>query len=243
MNSVSKPKSWKKYFKTFVSMRFFSLFLIFFGLSGTIAWPMTGLYFTAGVNQAESTLELVIVELRNIERTLNESYSQLESLQKSTTDFNNRMNNMLEALNKSSLSLLALSTDIKKTSILLNQASESSVLRWISEDFSEAIKDAAEDLENFSEAFENQNISLNEFLMEFNTIETMVQIGNQLINFLKNSFKSFLTILKFIAFRLESVTHILRNFKYGLIILTLDVTLIHLSLAIIGFAFRRKRFT
>ncbi len=241
MKTVSKSKKLKRYLKIPLSMRFFSLFLIFFGLSGTIVWPMTGLYFINSVDQTRSTLESVVLELKSVERMLNESYSRLDSLQKSTSDFESKLGNLLDALNESSLSLLTLSADIKKTSGLLSQASGSPILRLISEDFAEAMKDAAKDLDGLSKAFENQNIGLNDFLKELGSIESMTRIGIKIIDFLKDSFKSFLIIVKFIILRLAESSHTLSNFKYSLLILTLDTTLVHLSLAMIGLIFSRRQ--
>ncbi len=241
MRGSSKTNALNDLLKKCFSIRFFSLFLIFFGLGGTIIWPITGFYFTTGLDEARSTIELVVEELRNVEQTLNESYSRIEILQESTSDIGFKLSNMLEALNRSSLSLLTLAANVKKTSGLLDQASESMVLRLISEDFAESIKDASKDLEDLSEAFENQNISFNEFLKELSTIENITHFGNQIIDFLKNTIRSFLIVLKFVTQRLNSINNALDNFGLGLFILTLDTTLVHLSLAMIGFIFIRKQ--
>ena len=230
-----------KFMKTLFSIRSASLFLILFGLFGTLTWPITGIYFVNSVGRTESALDSVIFELRMIEQALNESYSKLDDLEKSTSDFEVQLENIFDTLNKSSSTLSELSMDIEEASRLLVQSSESPILILLSEDFAIMLRNAAGDLNVLSEAFQSQSISFNDFLKELNEIENITRIGTQIIHFLKNIFKSFSLIVKTVELELESVSKTLVTLGNSIFVLALDAAFIHLSLVIIGLIIKSRR--
>jgi len=226
------------FLRTFVSMRFVSLFLILFGLAGVVVWPVTALHFTSVTSGVESTLESAATELQKLQQALNESYSQLDILEKSTIDFGDRLNTVVDIVNNISSSLSAASANVDEISRMLIQASESWELRLISEDFAETLRNTGDSLKDLSQAI--QSVNFQDFLVEVKAVEDIVHIGIQIISFLKNAFKTFSVIAKDIAIRFESLDQALETVKYVSFILAVDAALIHLSLAIIGVVFRRK---
>jgi len=221
-----------------VSIRYVSLFLILFGLCGIVIWPATALHFTAVIGGVESTVKSAVAELQGIERALNESYSQLDSVERSLIDFEGRLNTLVDAVNNISSSLATASASIGEISGTLIQASELWELRLVSVDFAEALRNTGESLKGLSEAI--QSINLQGFLVELNAVEDIAQVGVQIISFLKNMFKTFSMIVKDIAIRFESLGQTLQIVNYVLSILALDATLVHLSLALIGFTLRPR---
>ena len=221
-----------------VSIRYVSLFLIIFGLCGIVIWPATALHFTAVIGGVESTVKSAVAELQGIERALNESYSQLDSVERSLIDFEGRLNTLVDAVNNISSSLATASASVGEISGTLIQASELWELRLVSVDFAEALRNTGESLKGLSEAI--QSINLQGFLVELNAVEDIAQVGVQIISFLKNMFKTFSMIVKDIAIRFESLGQTLQIVNYVLSILALDATLVHLSLALIGFTLRPR---
>jgi len=229
----------RAFLKPSVSIRYVSLFLILFGLCGIVIWPATALHFTTVIGGVESTVKSAVAELQGIERALNESYSQLDSVERSLIDFEGRLNTLVDAVNNISSSLATASASIGEISGTLIQASELWELRLVSVDFAEALRNTGESLKGLSKAI--QSINLQDFLVELNAVEDIAQVGVQIISFLKNMFKTFSMIVKDIAIRFESLGQTLQIINYISSILALDATLVHLSLALIGFTFRPKR--
>ena len=221
--------------------RIFPLFLIVFGLLGTIIWPIVGSYYMFGLGQTESTLRTVINELRIVESSMNETYSQLDDLKKSVIDFEDKFTNVFLTLNESSIALSRLSIDIERASDQLTQASDSSILLLISEDFANTLSSAAVDLKGLSQAFESQSISLDDIFKTLYEIDDITRMGVKIIDFIRNYLKSFSVIIRAIAIELESINVMLTTFKNSMIILGLDATLVHFSLLIIGYLIKNKR--
>lgn len=221
--------------------RIFPLFLIVFGLLGTIIWPIVGSYYMFSLGQTQSTLETVVNELRIVESSMNETYSQLDDLRRSAIDFEDKFTNVFFTLNKSSIALSRLSIDIERASDQLTQASGSPMLLLISEDFANTLSNAAMDLKELSQAFESQSLSLDDIFKTVDEIDDVTRMGVKIIDFIRNSLKSFSVIIRAIAIELESINVTLTTFKNSMFILGLDAALVHFSLLIIGYLIKNKR--
>lgn len=221
--------------------RIFSLFLIVFGLLGTIIWPIVGSYYMFSLGQTQSTLKIVVDELRVVEGSMNETYTQLDDLRRSAIEFEDKFTSIFYSLNESSIVLSRLSIDIERASEQLTQASGSPILLLISEDFANTLSNAAMDLKELSHAFESQSLSLDDIFKTIDEIDDVTRMGVKIIDFIRNSLKSFSVIIRAIAIELESINVTLTTFRNSMIILGLDAALVHFSLLIIGYLIKNKR--
>ncbi len=221
--------------------RVFPLFLIVFGLLGTIIWPIVGSYYMFSLGQTQSTLKIVVDELRVVEGSMNETYTQLDDLRRSAIEFEDKFTSIFYSLNESSIVLSRLSIDIERASEQLTQASGSPILLLISEDFANTLSNAAMDLKELSHAFESQSLSLDDIFKTIDEIDDVTRMGVKIIDFIRNSLKSFSVIIRAIAIELESINVTLTTFRNSMIILGLDAALVHFSLFIIGYLIKNKR--
>ena len=221
--------------------RIFSLFLIVFGLLGTIIWPIVGSYYMFSLGQTQSTLKIVVDELRVVEGSMNETYTQLDDLRRSAIEFEDKFTSIFYSLNESSIVLSRLSIDIERASEQLTQASGSPILLLISEDFANTLSNAAMDLKELSHAFESQSLSLDDIFKTIDEIDDVTRMGVKIIDFIRNSLKSFSVIIRAIAIELESINVTLTTFRNSMIILGLDAALVHFSLLTIGYLIKNKR--
>ncbi|WP_455277393.1 hypothetical protein [[Eubacterium] cellulosolvens] len=221
--------------------RIFSLFLIVFGLLGTIIWPIVGSYYMFSLGQTQSTLKIVVDELRVVEGSMNETYTQLDDLRRSAIEFEDKFTSIFYSLNESSIVLSRLSIDIERASEQLTQASGSPILLLISEDFANTLSNAAMDLKELSHAFESQSLSLDDIFKTIDEIDDVTRMGVKIIDFIRNSLKSFSVIIRAIAIELESINVTLTTFRNSMIILGLDAALVHFSLLIIGYLIKNNR--
>jgi methyl-accepting chemotaxis protein len=172
---------------------------------------------------------------------MNETYSQLDDLRRSAIEFEDKFTNVFFTLNESSIALSRLSIDIERASDQLTQASGSPMLLLISEDFANTLSNAAMDLKELSQAFESQSLSLDDIFKTVDEIDDVTRMGVKIINFIRNSLKSFSVIIRAIAIELESINVTLTTFKNSMFILGLDAALVHFSLLIIGYLIKNKR--
>ncbi len=223
----------------FISMRYLSLFLIFFGIGGTVVWPLAGLYLTNAIGGIESTLDFSVMELQGVQKALNDSYNEVDNLHRSAVNFEGQISNMVDVLNESALSIEEASENIEGISEMLTQASELWALRLLSPDFADTLKNTGDDLADLSQVV--QKIGVQEFLMNLGLIEDVILAGIEIIEFLKGIFKTFSTIINVVILRIESLSQSLGTLKSISLILLVDAALIHLSLAFIGIVLRRNK--
>jgi len=92
-----------------------------------------------------------------------------------------------------------------------------------------------------SQAFESQSLSLDDIFKTVDEIDDVTRMGVKIINFIRNSLKSFSVIIRAIAIELEAINVTLTTFKNSMIILGLDAALVHFSLLIVGYLIKNKR--
>ncbi|MEM2123007.1 MAG: hypothetical protein QXE79_05160 [Candidatus Bathyarchaeia archaeon] len=222
-----------------LSRRFIPLFLIAFGVTGLVVWPLSGVYLTATLGGVESEIGLTIAGLRGVERMLNDSYLRLEGLEGSLKGLTISLESIVETVNKSSTSILEISESLDKISLTLIQASEVWALRLISAEFAESLRGTGESLKELS--YMVHELKLQELLREFKTLETILERGIQLITFLKSLMTLFSSIIKTVIERIQAIKAAVGTIKNAFLILIVDATLIHLSIALIGFTLIRGR--
>ena len=222
-----------------VSSRFTPIFLIIFGVTGLVVWPISGAYLTATIGGAESALGSALMGLQGVERMLNESYLKLEGLEESMEGFAGGLEGIAETVNLSSASILEVSESLDAISLTLIQASEIWALRLISEEFADSLRSTGESLRELSQTV--QEIKLQELLSEFKAIEAMVKGGIEILSFLKALINAFLTIIKTVIGRINVIKATIGTIKNTILILIVDAALIHLSIALVGVTFRQKR--
>ena len=224
--------------KVFDPTRHMPLFLVVFGIGGTLLWPMAGVFFNNAIGGVESTLGSALPELREVERTFDDALAQLESLRESVRGSAESFDTLTATLSESSLSLATAAASVDKMSDVFTRASGIWALRLISEDFVRTLEETGKGLKDLSQTM--RDLDFQRLVSEMTSLKSILHAGTRTIDFLVKTFKMFTAIVKTIVTRVTLAMESLQTTKYMAILLALDGALVHLSLAAIGLALRRS---
>ncbi len=220
------------------SKRVVAPLLILVGFGGTVIWPLAGLYVNFTLGSVESTLDLTSAEVQKIEQALDEGYAQLDSLETSFSSLEDWTIRMIDIVNHSSSSITLASSRLERIASMLTQASDLWALKLLSPDFAQTLKSTGEDMGDLSQSL--AGIGLQEIISELKNVEQVFNIGIQILDFLKNTFKAFSLIFHAMVEKIRSISQNLGVLKSFLIILIGDVVFVHFCLVVLGLTYSRR---